>query len=274
MPVIGMSQGSKIGVRAGLNYAWFSGPLEVNEDYSKSNGFHFGLNYSYYFNDYLGLRLELLYNQKGTKQSYLGDTYAILRRGGERIYDFGKTDYQLDISNAYLSIPVMISVQLSRKIEVFGGVNVDFLIGPTGRGRVDYASIDNPGRIEYIRSFEYNYNSDLAGQASSLSGATTAQIVDGTRLDVPRIIGAYYFLNEAEKDGNRFRKTDLSLEAGLNYFINTGFFVGASFSYGLIDPTRRELDISLGELNNDNSFIFRDDKDHQLSLQFSIGFRF
>ncbi len=274
IPTIGMSQGQKIGVRAGLNYSWFSGPLEVNEDYSRSNGFHFGLNYSYYFNDYIGLRLELLYTQKGTKQTYLGDTYAVIRRLSERIYDNGFTDYELDVSNAYLSIPIIASLQLTKKIEIFGGVSVDFLIGPTGRGRVDYISNTDPDGIFYIQSFEHNYNSDLAAQASQLSGEIIALIVEGERLDIPRIVGAYYNLNDVEKDGNRFRRTDFSLEAGLNYFLNTGFFIGGSFSYGLVDLTRSEVDVALGELNSDNSYIFRDDYDRQLSLNFSIGFRF
>ena len=44
-----MAQSFNIGVRAGLNYSTFKGPLEesINEDYGVSSGFHFGLNYYY-----------------------------------------------------------------------------------------------------------------------------------------------------------------------------------------------------------------------------------
>ena len=46
-----MAQSFNIGVRAGLNYSTFKGPLEesINEDYGVSSGFHFGLNYAQNF---------------------------------------------------------------------------------------------------------------------------------------------------------------------------------------------------------------------------------
>lgn len=64
---VGSSQ--SFGIRAGLNYTKFSGPLEqgVNETNSLSNGFHFGVNYAYKFADRLSVKGELLYTQIGTK---------------------------------------------------------------------------------------------------------------------------------------------------------------------------------------------------------------
>jgi len=271
LPIIGMSQSTKIGVRAGLNYSWFQGPLEENESFGVTSGFHFGINYSYYFNDFFGLRLELLYNQKGTTQAFEGETYYILRRGVERLVDFGDTEYNLDISNAYFSLPISASVYLTPKIELFGGIGVDFLIGPTGSGTIRYVSTDNPDGIFFIQSLEYSYNSDQA-RGTGFTSLSTALIVEGERLDIPRIIGAYYFFDET--DGNLFETVDFSLHAGVNYFINKGFFIGASINYGLSDVTRRQQDVSLAQLNPDNSFILRDDRDIQLSIAISTGFRF
>ena len=267
------AQSQKIGVRAGLNFSSFSGPLEVNETMSNSGGFHFGINYSYYFNDYFGIRTEILYNQRGTTQNYLGDTYYILRRGAERLVDYGSTDYLLSISNGYLSIPFSASVYVRPRIELFAGASLDFLISPTARGAIDYTSLNNPDGIFFIQSLEYNYYSDEAAMSSLFAaGSTVALIVDDEILTIPSVIGAYYFLED--KDGSLFNPIDISIHAGANYFLNRGFFIGASLNYGLVDPTRKEMDISLGELNPDNSFILRDDKDHQISLQVSLGFRF
>ncbi len=266
------AQSQKIGVRAGLNQSWLSGPLEVNETMTRSGGFHFGLNYSYYFNDFFGLRFEIVYNQKGVTQQYLGDAYYILRKGDERLVDYGDTDYLLSISNGYLSIPVSASLYVRPKIEIFGGASIDFLISPTARGRIDYESNDFPEGIFFTQSLDYNYYNDEAARANIFNNASIALIVEEEPLPIPRVIGGYYFFDD--KDGNRFRPVDFNVHAGLNYFLNTGFFVGATLHYGLTDVTRDQMDVSLRELNPDNSFIFRQDKDHQLSLQFSLGFRF
>jgi len=264
------SQSQKIGVRAGLNQSWFSGPTEVNESLTRNGGFHFGLNYSYYFNDFFGLRFELIYNQKGVTQKYLGETYYILRRGSERLVDYGDTDYLLSISNGYLSLPVSASLYVRPNIEIFGGASVDFLISPTARGRIDYTSTEFTDDIWFIQSMDYDYYNDEAAR-TNIAGSI-ALTVEGEPLPIPRVIGGYYFFDD--KDGNRFKAVDFNIHAGANYFLNTGFFVGATLHYGLIDITRDQMDVSLGELNPDNSFIFRQDKDHQLSLQFSLGFRF
>jgi len=273
LSTIGLSaQSQKIGVRAGLNRSWFSGPLETNESMTRNGGFHFGINYSYYFNDYVGLRFELLYNQRGTSQDYLGETYYILKRGSERLLDYGQTDYSLAISNGYLSLPISASFYVRPKIEIFGGASVDFLISPTGRGKIEYTSTEFPDGIFFTQSMDFDYYNDEAGGIPLFSRQTIALIVEGEPFPIPRLIGGYYFFSD--KDGNRFRPIDLSLHAGLNYFLNTGFFIGATINYGLSDVTRNQMDVALGELNPDGSFILRDDNDHQLSLQFSIGFRF
>ena len=61
----------KVGIRAGVNFNKFSGPQEQGEDYKMSNGFHFGINYTYLYSDKLSFRGELAYIQRGGKQSYI-----------------------------------------------------------------------------------------------------------------------------------------------------------------------------------------------------------
>lgn len=64
--VISGISAQSFGIRAGLNYTSFSGPLEegVNEKYSISDGFHFGVNYAYKFADDFSLKGELLYTDR------------------------------------------------------------------------------------------------------------------------------------------------------------------------------------------------------------------
>lgn len=277
-PLALIGQGSKIGVRAGLNFSQFQGPLEQGESFSLSNGFHFGINYSYYLSKYFGFRGEIVYNQKGNTQNYEGDAFYILRRNAERIVDFGTVlEYTLEDSNAYISLPLSATVQLTNKIELYGGVSLDFLIGPRGVGVLDYISTEDPAGIFFIQSFDNNYYTDEAAAASFFSNTTTALIVDGDRLDIPRIAAAYYFFDE--KLANKYKTFDIGLQGGFNYFINKGFYVGANFYYGLRDVSNNRIDVSLRELNpftnfSDDSYVRRSDRDTQLSLQVSIGFRF
>ena len=281
LPVITNAQDTKIGVRAGLNYSWFTGAKEVGETFSASNGFHFGINYSYYFNQFFGLRAEILYNQRGNTQNYQGDGYYIMRRGLDRIVDFGTVeDFKLDDSNAYLSLPISASIQVTPKFEMYGGISFDFLVSPSGTGVLDYTSnvdIEGEYQVFFTQSFDNSYYSDVAGGLPDFSSGTIAMIVDGDRLDIPQISAAYYLLDE--KDGNKYKWYDFSVHLGTNYFLNRGFFVGANLNYGLIDLTRNEMDISIREINNsdnftDDSYIRRDDSDHQLSIHVSMGFRF
>jgi len=283
--MVAFSQGSKIGVRAGLNYSWFNGPVEEGESFSASSGFHFGINYSYYFSPYFGLRGELLYHQKGTVQNYSGDMYYIMRRGLERIVDYGEaSEYRLDDSNAYLSLPISASVQVTKKFELYGGLSFDFLVGPRGTGLLDYQShtnVEDEYEVFFIQSFENNYYGDCIACIPPLTTSqTTAMIVDGEILAIPRVAAAYYFVDE--KDGNKYNWLDIGVHAGANYFLNTGFYVGMNIHYGLIDPTRSELDFSIREVEpvgesetfTDANYIRRDDSDHQISVQVSVGFRF
>ena len=110
----------KVGVRAGLNYSNFKGDTETGETYGLSNGFHFGINYTYEFTDVFGLRGELLYIQRGTKQDFLSDdVYNIIKPlNSAQFVEIGTVDMKSEISIAYLSIPITGHFQLHRKFEV------------------------------------------------------------------------------------------------------------------------------------------------------------
>jgi len=237
------------GVKAGLNYSTFLGPTEsgVEEKYGFSNGFHFGLSYSYDFTDLFSLRTE---------------------QGKLEFYD-------LNISNAYLSIPVMANYRINNRWEVFGGAYLNMSIGPTARGRMKFESNENPDEIRFIQSLDFRYaNNDI----DEITGRSTGQLtdigilVDGEIVILPSFAGAY--TQQGEKTATKINFLDYGLTGGVHYFLNKGFFVGLTLDYGLPDLTNNKADISLKELNSDDSFIFSEDKDTHLGIKASFGFRF
>lgn len=284
----------KIGVRSGLNYSTFRGPLEtaVNEDFGFSGGFHFGINFTYYLTKDLGVRLEGLYIQNGAEQNVQGDSYTIIKLpdGNEHI-ETGVRTQNLEFSNAYMSLPLTLQLQLNRKWEIFGGAYINFLVGPTAGGKmqfdsrgictdeVDIETCENPEGIFFVQSLIYNYNSDNSLGAIQSSRNPVVEI-DGENITMPGALGAYYYYDnmmgpeEREVDDGFIKKLDLGLTAGFNYFLNRGFYVGLRADYGLRDLTREKFDWSLQDLNTDGSFKTRDDNDRHFGFQTSFGFRF
>jgi len=275
---IQLASAQTFGVKAGLNYSTFLGPTEtgVNENYGFSNGFHFGLSYSYDFTDLFSLRTELMYIQNGTSYDYTGDSYYIIRQSDKTTYERGQLEfYNLNISNAYISVPVMANYRVNRRWEVFGGAYINMSIGPTGRGQMKFISDERPDEIRFIQSLDFSYGSDDIDEINGKSAGQLTEIgilVDGDIVILPKFAGAY--TQQGAKTGNKINFLDFGLTAGAHYFLNKGFFIGLTVDYGLPDLTNNDVDISLKELNPDNSFIFSDDKDTHLGIKASFGFRF
>ncbi|MBT8232168.1 MAG: PorT family protein [Saprospiraceae bacterium] len=271
----------RVGVRAGLNYSKFNGPVEPNESYDITGGFHFGINYTYEFTSVFGLRGEILYTQRGTKRSYDGKSYYIVNPIAPAdiptFVDYGDVLMDLKVSNAYLSIPITAQYRLNRKFELFGGISLDFVVGPTGTGKVKFVSDDDPN-INFTQSLDYRYSSDVVGQYNTFLSENILVNIDERLSTLPRIIGAYYnfpFPLDPEEDiPSLINGFDSHLIGGVNYFINSGFYVGARIEYGLLDTTNAAVDYSLGELDENENYIFRDDSDKSFNLSLSFGFKF
>ena len=274
-----MSAQHKFGIRAGLNYSKFSGELETNEAYDFNTGFHFGFNYTYQLNTTIGFRTELLYTQRGSKQSIQDDAiYNVIRAiDGTTLVEIGNVDYNIGLSLSYFSIPFTVQVKVANKFEIFGGASIDLLFAPTGGGTTVFQSRDRPDQIRYTLRHDHNYRTDLArGIADFTQNEVSSQILNGNTTNINTVLGAYYYYtaDELEAQGKRFRFFDTNLILGFNYFINSGFFLGLRAEYGLFDLTNNQIDPSLREINADGSFIFREDKDNSRSLSLSFGFRF
>jgi len=273
------SSAQTFGVRAGLNYSTFLGPTisesNVTESYGMSNGFHFGMTYAYDFTDIFSLRAEIVYVQNGSKYNYDGDSYYIIRTTSPVVFEKGTVDYDLNISNAYISLPIMANYRINKKWEIFGGPYINFLIGPTGRGKLRFESYDRPEDITFRQSLDFNYNSNNSSEITGTSPSASDQIgilINGDQVQLQRFAGAYS--RQGEKTGNKFNFLDLGVTAGAHYFLNKGFFVGFQVDYGFLDLTNNDVDISLQGLQEDNNFIFQEDKDSHFGIHASFGFRF
>lgn len=273
-------QNLKIGVRAGLNYFKTLGELEPQEKQSLSSGFHFGINGTYYFNDVFGVRTEILYTQKGSLLENEGELYSLFDLPtGERVFELGQGKYSLRRTFNTFSVPLQVAVKPIKKIELFAGVNFDFIAGSIGQGNFEFDNMNNDEPIFFIQTLNFNYNTDAFSDTNinSRGFLTVNYDVNGDgildELVFANSIGAYRYFDE-EIDSNLIKSFDLGVNAGLSYYINPGLYVRGTFNYGLRDITRGKYDYSLEEINDDGSYIFRDDTDRKIGFQVSLGFQF
>ena len=260
-----------VGIRAGINFSSFSGPLENGESFGYNNGIHFGISYGYKFTPRIMLRAEMLYSQKGTKQKYEGESYFLIYTPKKTVYENGYDTFNLQISNAYISLPLVVAFQASKKFEIYGGLSPSILINPTARGTRDFISRDHPDDILFRQSLVYNYSSDVPKGSSSASKNIRVR-VNGEIIGINKIANAYYQTDFVPE--TYINAIDLSGVVGFNYFFNRGFFGGLRLEYGLMDVTSNKVDYSRAALNLDKTLILREDFDRNVDISLSLGFRF
>lgn len=259
------------GVRAGLNYSTLNGPKLAGESYDLSSGFHFGINYTYHFSDVFGLRAEIGYTQNGNKYAYEGESFYIVRTTSSTTFEKGNLQYNIDNSLGYLGIPVVLDVKLTPKWSVHAGLYANFLMSPVGKGELRFESASRPEDFTFRQALDYQYSKDRV--QGGRNGTINPKVRIGDDLiTLNRFAGAYN--QYAEKDGNLFNGFDGGITAGVDYFINKGFFIGLSGDLGLVDLTNNEVDFQRDALDENNTFRFSDDRDTHIGLKLSIGFRF
>lgn len=283
------AQGYNIGIRAGVGQTKFSGPSEANatETTPLSGGFHFGLNFQWNFNDIIGIRSEILYNQNGSSYQFESDNGYYLYRGlipNAGILDAetreewpllrDKSIIKLDHTNAYLEFPQTVNIRVNEKFEVFAGGYFGLLLNPTAVGNITFGEGDLFAFPHIFKQgLEFDYNSDIAGEFSRFLSPILL-IVNQQDVDIPGAIGAYYHFENDTEFENKFKSIDYGLIGGFSYYLNRGFYASLRVQYGLNDITRTQGDISYQELNSDKSFVFNDDFDRNLGFYLSVGFKF
>lgn len=268
------AQNYNVGIRTGLNFSKFIGPAEedIMQGSSFNNGLHFGLTFSYHLTDNSGIRAELLYSQIGSKDSIIGQSYYVFPVNNERVVKEGYAKRTFDINNGYISIPIMAYFFPRKDFEIYAGITAGFLVNPTAGGILEFDDQDTTDlKYSFTQSLDYNYYSDRVGEGQNFGRPISVE-VDGTSISLLQVAGAYYEFSE--KKGSAYKVFDLGLTAGFSYYINRSFFFSLRGEYGLLDITNNKMDRSYAGVNEDGSFLLRDDYDHNFSLQFSVGFRF
>lgn len=266
-------QAQKFGVRAGLNYNTILGPTEKSETLTYNNGFHFGINYSYLVSEWFAVRAELGYIQNGYRTKYDGQGFYIIRSAETTTFEKGKLELDIQNSLGYISLPVVATVKLTNKIEINGGVYLNVLASPIGQGLLRFSSNDNPDKITFRQSLVYDYATDRIGHVEGgRRGEGIGVYVDDKVVTLYQSAGAYY--QYATNRGKMINAVDFGVTAGIDYFINKGFYLGLSVDYGFGDITNDDVDHRRAELSEDNKFIFDKHHDANFGAKLSVGFRF
>ena len=262
------------GFRAGLNFNSFVGDSETDgngtelEDFTNNTGFHVGATFTWKATELMGLRGELVYNQKGGRRNFEGPSYLILTSTtGDDIFTTGTRKQNLNITTSYIDFPITGYFKPIPNVEIFGGFNVGFLVSASVFGEVNYSGTN-------IEAFRYevdgNYLSDKPQEAIFGDPSKTVSVGNNT-VEVPNSAGVYYEF--MEDMGNLYKAVDIGAIGGISVFLNGSLFVAGRINYGLTDTTKEAADVSLTSKNGDQ-FITRNDDDRNLSLQASIGFSF
>ena len=265
------------GFNAGLSASSIlSSQVEENATENRGfvTGFHIGGNANFKITDVFGVKAGLVFSQKGTKYSFSSDQAYLqfYRDGGGNAIATGQKDISIQLSNAYMEIPIFAYGRLG-DFEISGGVYGGFLIGAGGGGDLTFEGKSNASNqpidpVSY--TLNYNYVQDEPGQAFPSDPVTIN--IDGQTLTIPGALGAYYFFQE--DNGNAYKVFDFGLMGGLAYYFNEGLSFGVKALYGLNDITKDAYDVSQVSLESNGDYILRDDKDVNLNLQFSIGLSF
>ena len=273
------------GFRVGLNFATFKGPLETDDDgndleaFENSTGFHVGADIYVKFTELVGLKTGLIFYQRGGEYRFDGEGHQFLiADDGSRLRAQGNKNIILSVNNSYLDVPITAYYKIGekQKFEIFGGMQLSFLVASTGSGDLSFNGRSVLGNVPVefeSRLLSHNYFKDDVPNIEDLRDAvgSTPLMVDGKTVSLPEALGAYYEFTE--KDKSVFNVFDIGLHGGVAFYLNRGLYISAAVNYGLLDATNKTYDVSRTTTEGDD-FIQRDDVDHNLIIQTSVGFSF
>jgi len=269
----------KYGFKAGLNFGSIDGPSETNvagnalENWESLTSFHIGISVDYGFpGTAFGVRGELLYNKKGSKYTYDGESFRTFRfDDGTSTLTTGNSKYLINVTNAYIDIPVIFHGRW-KDLELSAGAYAGFLVQSIGEGSLSYTNGRTLQQQVAVSDLEFNldydYGSDKAGQGKS--DQTVLANVGGKLLELPQTLGAYF--DYPSDRGSLYNGFDYGLVAGVSYYINS-LYLGFRMQYGLADVSNEAADLSKASTDNENP-VYRNDSDRNMVYQLSVGFTF
>lgn len=267
------------GIKTGLNFARINGPSELDnsgvslEKWKNIVGFHIGIGFTYKFTDHFGARGEFQYSKVGGQYSYNGAAYRIFNFTGGSSFATGNSKYLINISNAYLNLPLSVYAKAG-DFEFSAGPYVALLIQSTAEGSLLFSGgkTDNNSNIENMEYFlDYNYRKDKPGAA--VTGSETHIVrVDNRNLEIPKTVGAYY--DYTEDKGKLFKNIDFGIIGGVSYYLTSTLFLNVSIQYGLNDITNNKADLAKSATGANHSPVYRSDNDRNFAFSTSLGFSF
>ena len=274
-------QGYNIGIRAGLNQSWFSGPTEPGESFGLSGGFHFGLGFQWNFNDVIGFRSEVVYNQKGSSYDFdAPDGYYVFvpEDGLSNIILRDTSTITLTHSNAYIQLPQTVHFRINDDFEIFAGGYIGFLISPVATGNILFGGPGAKQEHSFRQGLNFEYFSDDADTRfgsffGNNSGTPILIRANGRDVTLRGVENSYDFM-AFDIDDSRFFSIDLGLTTGFAYYFNRGLYVMGRLEYGVKDITRNTADPSFARVNDNETPIFNNDRDLNVGAYLSIGFKF
>jgi len=273
------AQERSFGFKTGINVSTINGPSEQNaagedlEEFTYTTGFHIGAGMNFNFTDRFGLRTEVIYTQKGRRYRYSGDSFQVFTtEGGNEVNSFGLRTTTINVNQSYIEVPVSGFARVLPWLEFSAGLYGGVVIGSTGTGEWFYSGTTEGGVTidEFLVTLDHNYFRDQPDDEPS-----TAEVISfstgSETVTIPRAIGAYYDIPRDK--GNVYNGFDAGALAGVSLYFNESLFLGARFSFGFLDMTNTDYDVSRATSDGLN-YILRDDKDQNFSMQFSVGFSF
>ncbi len=253
------------------------------EPTGNNTGFHVGGLVGLKLSESFGVKLELLYSQKGGRYRFDGPGYQIiLHPQNDKYYILqGDRRTSINIVNAHVDFPLLVYTDvLKNRLRIEGGGYLGILVGSLGRGETIFTSDDLIEPDELIVTQTHSYYRDEAGQNLGTSLFNVVINDQGSQRNIENAInqtqGAYALFTE--KDGNFYHTLDYGLVGGLSYRMGGSLRLGARVNYGLRDVTNNFYDVSLVSLESysEEGFTFnqRADKDFNLGYQFFLAFNF
>jgi hypothetical protein len=271
----------KFGFRAGGAVTSLLGPRETDATGSELEKYNFsaklcvGGTVSLPFNDAIGLSAEVLFSQKGARYRFETDNSYLKLPSNGQTYSGHQRIVSYNLTNGYVEIPVLFYVQpIKERLQLDFGPSISFLVSSRALGILKYGVIDpdNPNTEDFLEmEFDHKYLKDEAGALATNSLDKVARL-DQTSITYPSRLGSYYFFDE--KQGPAFSNIDFGLNFGASLFFTKGLRVGARAYYGLVDITNNNYDVQQTNLDSNNEYIFREDKDINFGIQFFIGLQF
>ena len=278
------SQELRIGIRAGVELARFSGPSEIDvngndlESNTWKSGFHFGISTDLKFSDRFGLLSDIVFVQAGTRYDYQGDGQLWLKGTvnnfpHDEIITGDRSDI-LTVNNAYLEIPIRPYIRFGR-LRLGAGISLNTLLISKANGEVKMTGRSKNDRPTSPETIAFNVEANYFTDPSKYTPPNEPQeiIVDNLPIIAPTNVNGY--AENEDVDENYFNRFDVAVIGDVSFFLNSGLYLSFAFSQGLLDITNNNVDFYKNNFDDaEQSFPRSDDKDIQQNMRISLGFSF